>query len=88
MPFQNIQAAAPENRDTLRLLTNKVFEGLNDRRLASRLKKGMDAAANGNHNAVLYALNDGQQKVVNVKKSVATKEKKREPQRQLFQQMG
>jgi len=82
------KAAAPENRDTLRLLTNKVFEGLNDRRLASRLKKGMDAAANGNHNAVLYALSDGQQKVVNVKKSVATKEKKREPQRQLFQQMG
>jgi len=86
------KAAAPENRDTLRLLTNKVFEGLNDRRLASRLKKGMDAATNGNHNAVLYALNDGQQKVVNVKskpsKALKTKEKKREPQRQLFQQMG
>ena len=48
----------------------------------------MDAAANGNHNAVLYALNDGQQKVVNVKKPLATKEKKRKPQRQLFQQMG
>ena len=48
----------------------------------------MDAAANGNHNTVLYALNDGQQNVVNVKKPLATKEKKREPQRQLFQQMG
>ena len=55
----------------------------------------MDAAANGNHNAVLYALNDGQQKVVNVKSllqnpqtALKTKEKKREPQRQLFQQMG
>ena len=48
----------------------------------------MDAAANGNHNAVLYALNDGQQKVVNVKKPLVTKEKKRGPQRQLFQQMG
>ena len=50
-----------EQYATLRQLTERVFEGLHDKAIAQRLKKGLVAAKSGNHQDVLKAILDENQ---------------------------
>merc|ERR1712018_706889 len=52
------KVAKPHQQTTLRLLTKKVLDGLNDQAMAQRLSNGMSAALKGTHNDILDALQD------------------------------
>ena len=53
-----LKVATPEQQTTLRLLTKKVLNGLNDKTMARKLQKGMAAALEGNNHDILVALDE------------------------------